>query len=50
MMKDLDGRVLIDSSIWIEYFRGKGNIAEEVDRLIDEDRAVIIGPSLCLYS
>jgi len=43
-MKDLAGKILIDSSIWIEYFRGKSDVGEVVDRLIDEDRAVIIGP------
>lgn len=43
-MKDSAGKILIDSSIWIEYFRGKSDVGEVVDRLIDEDRAVIIGP------
>ncbi|AYO31344.1 PIN domain-containing protein [Biomaibacter acetigenes] len=43
-MKNLTGKVLIDTSIWIEYFRGNSEITNIVDLLIDEDRAVIVGP------
>ena len=32
--------VLVDTSIWIEYFRG-GNNAEKLDFLIDENLVVI---------
>jgi len=36
--------VMIDSSVWIEYFRhGEGSISDNVDSLIDQDRVVICG-------
>lgn len=37
-------KVLIDSSVWISYFRGSdAEIAREVDQLLDEDRAALCG-------
>lgn len=37
-------KVLIDSSVWIEYFRkGDGKIFDIVDELLDTDRAVLCG-------
>ncbi len=36
--------VLIDSSVWIEYFRkGEGEIFNLVDRLLDSGQAVLCG-------
>lgn len=35
-------RILVDTSIWIEYFRGTSSqITEKVDRMIDEDEIYI---------
>ena len=37
-------KVLIDSSVWINYFRpGKSIVAEKVNTLLDEDRVVLCG-------
>lgn len=37
-------KVLIDSSVWINYFKpGKSIVAETVNTLLDEDRAVLCG-------
>ncbi len=37
-------KVLIDSSIWIHYFRnGTGEVFDQVDRLLDEDQVVLCG-------
>ncbi len=37
-------KVLIDSSVWIHYFRqGKSKVAENVDLLLDQNRAVLCG-------
>ena len=41
---ELQTKVLIDTSIWIEYFRGNARIDEAVDLLIDSGRAYITGP------
>lgn len=41
---ELLSKVLIDTSIWIEYFYGNGQIEEAVDLLIDTERAYITGP------
>ncbi len=36
--------VMIDSSVWIEYFRsGVGKISDNVDYLIDQDRVALCG-------
>ncbi len=35
---------LIDSSVWIEYFRaGKEDVFDHVDTLLDQDRIVLCG-------
>lgn len=35
-------RILIDTSVWIEYFRNKSSpIAEKVDRVLDEDEVYV---------
>jgi tRNA(fMet)-specific endonuclease VapC len=35
-------RILIDTSVWIEYFRNKSSpIAEKVDRVLDEDEIYV---------
>lgn len=37
-------KVLIDSSVWINYFRpGKSVVAKELDIILDENRAVLCG-------
>src|SRR5438128_1818666 len=37
-------KVLIDSSVWINYFRkGKSTVVEPVNLLLDEDRAALCG-------
>ncbi|HHV82890.1 MAG TPA: PIN domain-containing protein [Tepidanaerobacter syntrophicus] len=41
---ELQSKVLIDTSIWIEYFRGNAQIGEAVDLLIDAGSAYITGP------
>lgn len=41
---ELQNNVLIDTSIWIEYFNGNAQIGEAVDLLIDTERAYIAGP------
>jgi predicted nucleic acid-binding protein len=38
--------ILIDTSAWIEFFRGRGNLATKVDRAIDENTAALCGPIL----
>ena len=36
--------VMIDSSVWIEYFRnGAGRISDNVDYLIDHDKVALCG-------
>lgn len=36
--------VLVDSSVWIDYFKkGKSNIIDDVNLLLDEDRVVLCG-------
>lgn len=41
---DNANRVLIDSSVWIDYFRkGKCKVEEQVNLLLDEDRVAICG-------
>lgn len=37
-------KVLIDSSVWIDYFRkGKSKVEEQVNLLLDEDRVALCG-------
>ena len=38
-----DRSVLIDTSIWIDYFRGKGEVYKQVNELIDSDRVCSLG-------
>lgn len=37
---------MIDTSAWIEFFRGRGAVAERVDRAIDDNTAALCGPVL----
>ncbi len=37
--------ILVDTSVWIEFFKGK-KIASEVDRLLDDNLAALCGPIL----
>lgn len=36
--------ILIDTSAWIAFFRGKGGVADRVDELIETDDAALCGP------
>ena len=36
--------ILVDTSAWIEFFRGRGPVAEQVDALIETDEATLCGP------
>jgi len=36
--------ILIDTSAWIAFFRGKGGVADRVDELIESDEAALCGP------
>ena len=36
--------ILVDTSAWIDFFRGSGKLANEVSDLIDGDLATICGP------
>ncbi len=36
--------VLIDTSAWIDFFRGKGPCADDVDRALEDGDAAICGP------
>ena len=42
-MKREGRNVLIDTSAWVEFFRGSSGTAGEVAKLIEEGRAVICG-------
>ncbi|WP_461395006.1 type II toxin-antitoxin system VapC family toxin [Deferrisoma sp.] len=37
------GRILVDTSVWIEFFRGREPCRAAVDRWIQEDRVVCVG-------
>jgi predicted nucleic acid-binding protein len=36
--------ILIDTSAWIDFFRGRGPLAEDVDRALEDGDAAICGP------
>jgi hypothetical protein len=36
--------ILVDTSAWIDFFRGRGRLADAVDRLIETDDAAVCGP------
>ncbi len=36
--------ILIDTSAWIDFFRGRGPLASMVDRLLEDDAAAWCGP------
>ena len=36
--------ILVDTSAWIEFFRGRGEMADRVDDLIDADEGALCGP------
>ncbi|MBI3295688.1 MAG: PIN domain-containing protein [Deltaproteobacteria bacterium] len=38
--------ILIDTSAWIEFFRGKGECANSVDVLLSENQVALCGPVL----
>lgn len=41
---DNKNKVLIDSSVWIDYFhKGKSKVEEQVNLLLDEDRVALCG-------
>jgi len=35
---------LVDTSAWIEFFRGRGAAADTVDRLLEADEVALCGP------
>ena len=35
---------LVDTSAWVDFFRGRGALAERVDELIQNDQAALCGP------
>jgi len=41
-----ENAVIVDTSLWIEYFRRDSDLSRAVGRLVEEDRAVITGPVL----
>jgi predicted nucleic acid-binding protein len=36
--------ILVDTSAWIAFFRGKGRVADHVDALLETDDAALCGP------
>jgi predicted nucleic acid-binding protein len=36
--------ILVDTSAWIEFFRGRDPVARTVDELLDDDEVAICGP------
>ena len=38
--------ILVDTSAWIDFFRGAGSLAERVDDLPENDQAALCGPVL----
>jgi len=38
--------ILIDTSAWIDFFRGNGRLAEDVDRALEDGEAAVCGPVL----
>lgn len=36
--------ILVDTSAWIEFFRGRGTVADCVEQLLAEDNVVLCGP------
>jgi predicted nucleic acid-binding protein len=38
--------ILVDTSAWVEFFRGRGELALRVDELLLEDEVALCGPIL----
>jgi len=38
--------ILVDTSAWIAFFRGRGRVAAVVDRALEDDEAALCGPVL----
>ena len=36
--------LLVDSSIWIDFFRGAPNVVRRMDAALDQDRVAVCGP------
>ena len=36
--------ILVDTSAWVDFFRGRGRFASRVDELIEVDQAALCGP------
>lgn len=36
--------ILVDTSAWIEFFRGDGELADRVDQLLDVNEVALCGP------
>jgi predicted nucleic acid-binding protein len=42
--------VVVDSSVWIDFFRGDAEIVERVDALLADDRVAVTGPIIAEVS
>jgi predicted nucleic acid-binding protein len=36
--------ILVDTSAWIDFFRGRGSLADGVDRALEDGEAALCGP------
>jgi predicted nucleic acid-binding protein len=36
--------ILVDTSAWIDFFRGKGHLADRVDELLESNEVALCGP------
>jgi predicted nucleic acid-binding protein len=36
--------ILVDTSAWIDFFRGKGRVADRVDELLESNEVALCGP------
>ncbi len=36
--------ILVDTSAWVDFFRGKGRLTSRVDELVEGDQAALCGP------
>jgi predicted nucleic acid-binding protein len=36
--------ILVDTSAWVDFFRGRGRLCDRVDQALDADEAALCGP------
>lgn len=36
--------ILVDTSAWVEFFRGRGSLAEQIESLLETDEVALCGP------